>query len=90
MALPEIAEGISLPSEVRRALDDLLEIKSRTKELGLVPRSPLLDQWIHEELVCGRQFAANLQVGKLPVEACNTLFRRHVMAGRRSRAAHDL
>ena len=84
MALPEIAEGISLPSEVRRALDDLLEIKSRTKELGLVPRSPLLDRWIDEELVRDRQLAEDLQVGKLPMEACSSLFRRHVVAGRRS------
>jgi predicted nucleotidyltransferase len=86
MALPEIVEGISLPAEVRRALENLLEVKSRTKEQGLVPRAPLLDKWIEQAMTRGREFAGELQPRGSPVEECDALFRSQIVAGRLSGA----
>jgi len=80
MALPEIVEGIALSAEVRRALEELLEVKSRTKEQGLVPRSPLLDRWIGQATEQGEEFVKGLPSRKLPLEDLDALFRRQVMA----------
>jgi predicted nucleotidyltransferase len=81
MALPEIIEGIALSAEVRRALEELLEVKSRTKEQGLVPRSPLLDRWIGQATEQGAEFAKGLPSRKPPVEELDALLRRHALAG---------
>lgn len=81
MALPEIVAGISLSKEVRQALEALLEVKSRTKELGQVARSPLLDRWIAEAAEAGRSFADTLTSEKPPTGEIDALFRRQVMPG---------
>ena len=81
MALPEIVEGIALHPEVRRALEDLLDVKSRTKEQGLVPRSPPLDRWIAQAADQGEEFAKGLPARKVPLEDLDVLFRRQVMVG---------
>jgi predicted nucleotidyltransferase len=81
MALPEIVAGIPLSPEVRHALDDLLEVKSLTKEQGLVPRSRHLDRWIVQAAEQGEDFAKTLPSRKVPFEDIDALFRRQVTTG---------
>ena len=64
-----------------RALEALLEVKSRTKEQGQVARSPLLDRWIAAAAEAGRDFADTLSSDKSPLEELDVLFHRLVMRG---------
>lgn len=50
MNLGALLEGISLPTGIRRAIDRLLEQKTRSSELGKGRRMRALDRWIESEL----------------------------------------
>lgn len=76
MALPELVAGIHLSPEVSRVIGNLIERKSRTRELGDGPRIDVLDKLILSEIEFTRH-----NLGKLPVlghemlDAANDLFR---------------
>ncbi|WP_282608768.1 nucleotidyltransferase domain-containing protein [Pelagibius sp. Alg239-R121] len=54
MSVPELRPGCGLPGEVSNFLDDLLERKRITRELGNGLRIPLLDDFITEEFDLAR------------------------------------
>jgi len=50
-----LLDGIVLPAQVRRAIDRLLEQKTRSSELGKGKRLRVLDRWIERQLGRGEQ-----------------------------------
>jgi uncharacterized protein len=51
MSLAGLLAGSTVPGEVRRAIEHLVELKRATPELGDGPRINLLDQWIEAQMV---------------------------------------
>jgi predicted nucleotidyltransferase len=81
MALPELVEGDWLETDVRAAIDSLLDAKSGTKELGEGPRLPVLDRFIEGQIGWGQR--SGLLNGPGPTEefdeAADRLFRETVV-----------
>lgn len=50
MDLPTLTSGIDLPTDVSNILDEMLEQKLKSKELGSGPRLALLDDFVSEEI----------------------------------------
>jgi hypothetical protein len=63
MNLTALLDGITLPAAVRRAVDRLLEQKTRASELGKGRRVRVLDRWIELELGRGEE-----RCGALPAK----------------------
>jgi uncharacterized protein len=50
MSLGGLLAGSAVPGEVRRAIEDLVELKRATPELGDGPRIGVLDRWIEAQM----------------------------------------
>ncbi len=76
MALPDLRAGLDLPTSVSAFLDELLERKAQTRELGNGPRIAQLDDLIATELNTTRDAVGELGAPPRQLTAdANTLFR---------------
>jgi predicted nucleotidyltransferase len=57
MNFQELAAGVDLPAALAGRLEDMLDRKSRTKELGLGPRIAEIDDFVTQELAWAREQA---------------------------------
>lgn len=79
MNLGEMRAGVALSSDVSVFLDDLLEKKAMTKELGAGPRHHALDQLIEREIETAKAAVSDLPGGDAKLlEEANALFRKIV------------
>ena len=62
MTLPELRAGIHLPEDVERFVDELLQKKITTKELGLSPRVGCLDRFIKSEVELAKESGKTTKV----------------------------
>ena len=80
MAMPEIMTGVTLPSDVRQAILDLVEHKAVTPEGAFVDRIPLLDEWMEEAYERGCVYADKAPVRKAGREELDAFFRQIVLS----------
>ncbi len=80
MNLAALLDGITMPVDVRRAVDRLLLQKTRTSELGKGPRVRVLDRWIERALARGEERCAAL-AGRTPILAEAEAYFRQVLDG---------
>ena len=81
MSLPEMRVRVTFPAVISKLLDELLEKKEATKEVGKAPRNTVLDAFIESELVKARHEAP--PASKMPAQVRNQaegLFRRTLEA----------
>lgn len=74
MALPELMAGLDLDSALRAAVEELVEQKRRTRELGFGPRVPELDRFIDAEFAAAAA-APEDHVTPVPCAAADAVFR---------------
>ena len=67
--------GLDLPASFRAALDNLLDSKRRTPELGEGPRAPELDQWIEESLRFAEQYCSHAQDERPSIQKLDAIYR---------------
>ena len=58
MMIDGLLERVELPGSVRRAIEELIEVKRSTPELGLGPRLSVIDEWIETGLALAPTIAA--------------------------------
>jgi uncharacterized protein len=77
MDLPSLLAGVDLPTELLRAVDDLLALKVASVEMGESPPIPVIDAFIEGEIAeaGGRQAQPPLPDADMAMEA-EALFRR--------------
>lgn len=80
MNLGVLLDGITLPADVRRAADRLLEQKTRTSELGKGRRVRALDRWIERELGRGEE-RCGARAAKTSVHAEAEAYFRQILDG---------
>ena len=78
MNLGALLDGIALPSQVRRAIDRLLQQKTRSSELGKGRRLRLLDRWIERQLGRGEKRCNDLPAKTAILAEAEDYFRRVV------------
>lgn len=79
MSLPELWNGVDLPAEMSEFIEDMLERKAKTKELGSGPRVAVLDELIEREIALSRSDLESLPpVDHEVLDAANELFREVV------------
>ena len=78
MNLGALLDGIALPAQVRRAIDRLLQQKTRTSELGKGRRLRLLDRWIERQLGRGEKRCNDLPAKTAILAEAEDYFRRVV------------
>jgi len=71
-------DGIALPPAARRAIDRLLEQKTRSSELGKGRRLRLLDGWIERQLGRGEQRCNDLPPKIMILAEAEDYYRRVV------------
>ena len=49
--------GLALPDDLRRGIEELLEIKKKTDERERKPQIPVIIEFIREEIKCQKQIA---------------------------------
>ena len=72
-----------LPVQVRRAIDRLLQQKTRSSELGKGKRLRVLDRWIERQLGRGEQRCNDLLAKTVIMGEAEDYFRRVLDAERR-------
>ena len=82
MNLGALLDGIDLPAPVRRAIDRLLEQKTRSSELGKGRRLRLLDGWIERHLARGERCCQDLPAQTPILAEAEDHYRRVVDAHR--------
>jgi len=83
MNLAALLGGIALPAAVRRAIDRLLEQKTRSSELGKGRRLRILDRWIERQLGRGEQRCNGLPAKTTILAEAEDYYRRVVEADSR-------
>ena len=79
MNLGELRGGVSLPADVSGFLDELLEKKAVTKELGDGVRHEALDRLIENEIEMAKDSLSDLPAGDVDlIDEANVLFREIV------------
>jgi predicted nucleotidyltransferase len=78
MNLGTLLDGIALPAQVRRAIDRLLQQKTRSSELGKGRWLRVLDRWIERQLDRGEQRCNDLPAKTVILAAAEDYFRRVV------------
>lgn len=84
MNFQELAAGVDLPSDLVAQLDDLLERKRVTRELGHAPRIPIIDRFIDEEFALAQDVMASERKPRHDLmDQSNAVFRQLVLEGDR-------
>jgi predicted nucleotidyltransferase len=79
MNFQALAAGVALPAELTGRLADLLERKSRTKELGEAPRIAVIDDFIATEFAWAREEGAAQRMARADLRGeADALFRELV------------
>jgi uncharacterized protein len=79
MDMARLLAGVRLSRDVRRAVDRLMEAKSRTRELGVGARLPELDAFILAAFAESRDSTRPPPAGAELIARANALFRDQVM-----------
>jgi len=82
MNLAALLDGIPMAAQVRRTVDRLLERKSRSSELGLGKRLPVLDRWIERHLQRGEKHCQDLPAKTTILSEAEDYFRQVVKSQR--------
>jgi len=82
MNLAALLDGIVLPAQVRRAIDRLLEQKTRSSELGKGKRLRVVDRWIERQLGRGEQRCNDLPAKTAILAEAEDYYRQVVEANR--------
>jgi hypothetical protein len=82
MNLAALLDGIVLPAQVRRAIDRLLQQKTRSSELGKGKRLRVLDRWIEQQLGRGEQRCNDLPAKTAILAEAEDYYRQVVEANR--------
>ena len=82
MNLAALLDGIVLPAQVRRAIDRLLEQKTRSSELGKGKRLRVIDHWIERQLPRGERRCNDLPAKTAIMGEAEDFYRRVVEAQR--------
>lgn len=81
MNLPELVAGSDLPEPLSRLLADLIEAKSRTREMGQTEPIPLLEEFLDAEFAAAEANASVLTGAARPVrQEADALLRRWAFA----------
>ncbi len=59
MNFQDLLAGVNPPADLVSALQDLLDAKAKTKELGVAPREPVIDAFIRDEFECTKERLAD-------------------------------
>ena len=78
MIFTDTLEGLGIPNEIDLIVQDLLERKKKTSEIGTGARIPLLDKYIEEHLSKAQEFCDSASVGKIDIKCLNELFRETI------------
>lgn len=78
MVFQDLLAGVEIPPPVRAAIDDLLQLKATTSELGTGPRVADLDAWIDAQITETEAFCQAAQVRKPALAEVDRFYRAQI------------